>query len=366
MLKPLSYLTYFKGNIKKSMSLILSIAFSIVLLGSIHMFITNSINTGTIVSRQSERYTIINGVEKPISEFYLNKIKGNEDIDQVIPVEREFIEYMGVAIAGSCHYYKLNREDIIYLMDVLGIDYDNSQIPLNDSNKLIIHQDILVNNDLDIQDTYEETIDHNLLTIDLTFQGDYLVGFVPKTIDRNERHNTYIVIPKEGKLEEVNHFLNSEADTNIAVQDVTFWEEIYDRILGDVNNLFDIITVVVVIIIGIGLGISTYVHYFQRRKEFGILLSIGYKHRSILMRINKEILITSVLSFVLGLSILLIELTIMNYFIISDEGLPLFEVDLALLSKICFIPLFTSVFSLVPTWVLLKKIDSISIIEGVN
>ncbi len=366
-MKPLSYLQYIKGNHKKVFSLILSIVFSILLIGSIHMFLTNSIDLAKITSKQYDRMTFIDTNGEEIDET----IEQHPDIDRVIRVRSNFILFQGMAINSSGEVYIMDRDDVIYIMNLLHIEFDQSKIPENNLNELISDERLLINNEYKIGE--EITVHNQKMIVNKGFKSDYLLGFIPTNqeilndiyIDELiERSNGYLIVPKENKLEEVNLFLKENLRTTYKVYDNEYWDSVVENVTGDVSYLFNIVTIIILISIGIGLGISTYVHYFQRRKEFGVLSSLGYSDRKILLRINQEIIITSIIAFIFSLLLLIIEKYLINTILLIPAGVPIFHLDVKLISRIIVIPLFTSVFSLVPTWILLRKIDSVSIIEG--
>lgn len=365
-MKPLSFYEYYRGNKRKTLSLITSIAFSILLLGSIHLFLNNTIESAVVYTHQYQHYSVIYNEVDGIGEDQINKISNHSSVKDIIPIERVFVMQQGVIISTQTHSYQMSREDIIKMIDLLDIEFDESKIPTNNSQEMILADVLVKNNDFKKeQDISKELVmnDEMGITFESKMDTDYLIGFIPKTI---EEPKSYIIIPEEGKLDEVNSFLNIENDNDYTVITIDNMDSIIEGVMGDINTLFNIVTIIVLISIGIGLGISTYVHYFQRRREFAVLSSMGYSHQSILNRINKEIIMTSFISLTIGFLLLLIEVFLMNELLLRDAGVYLFRIDFGLFTRILIIPLFISVFSLVPTWMLFKRIDPILIIEGVN
>jgi ABC-type antimicrobial peptide transport system permease subunit len=361
MRKPLSYLEYYRGNKKKTLSLIISIAFSVFLIGSIQMFLNNIITTGGQTVLQYERFTIIESREEPLDENFIQKLRSNPSIARVIPAQKLVVLFRGLGTNSGADCYIMDRENIRFLAQMLQIDIDDADIPKNNEKSLVLNKNLIKNNKFEIGD---EIKDSGGIKLSGEFEGEYLTGFVAG--DMEGYLNGLIVVPVEGKLEEMNSFIRAEISDSSSLTDLETINKMMDNVVGDVKQLFNIVTVIVLFTIGIGLGISTYVHYFQRRKEFGVMSSIGYTHRSILIRINKEILITAFVAFAVGLLMLLIEAILMNKLLLQHEGTALFKLSTDIIARASIIPLFTSAFSLIPTWVLLKKIDSISIIEGVN
>ncbi|QVK18483.1 FtsX-like permease family protein [Mycoplasmatota bacterium] len=366
MKEPLSFHQYFKGNIKKVSSLIISIIFSILLIGSIHMFLINSIDLAKMVSNQYHFYTFIDTEGNTIDE----KVYQNPDIERIIPVIIDVVPFQGMAINSNGEILLMDREDIIYLMHILKIDFKEKFVPENDLNQLILDEKLIKNNDFKTGSSIDSK---QPLIMNIGFKSNYLIGFLPVsevelnihfTSKDDTRNKGYIIVPKKSKFDEVNQYLKENVNSNFNVVDKNYYDSIVENVTDDVENLFNIVTFIVLISIGVGLGISTYVHYFQRRKEFGVLSSLGYSDKKILFRINKEIYYTSLSALLISLLLLLLEKSLINIFLLNPKGIPGFELNVQLFMRIIVIPLFTSVFSLVPTWILLRKIDCVSIIEG--
>lgn len=359
MNKPLSYIEYFKGNKKKIFSLVISIVFSIILIGNIELFFSNSLETGYKIAEPYNHFTQILCRKGPIDEEFIKTLSENDHIERVIPVEMDLIRYYGLAINSTTNYYFMDKEDIMYVMDKLNIKVHKKLIPNENEQKLILSERLEKNNELKAGNKVNKQVEFFK-----GFKSDLLIGFVPKKME--QPMNSYIVFPKEGKLKEVNTFIHSINKGDLEIKDTKLANKSMKYLLEDTNKVFKIVSIIALLIIGIGLGISSYVHYFQRRKEFGIMSSIGYTHKKIIMKINKEIILSSVIGFIMGMFILFIEMVIINGCILNKIGAPPMKITLSFFSNILVIPLFASVFSLIPIWILLKRIDSISIIEGVN
>jgi hypothetical protein len=361
MRKPLSYLEYYRGNKKKTLSLIISIAFSVFLIGSIQMFLNNVITSGKGTIHQYEYFTLVESREEPLESSFVEKLRNNKDIERVIPAQKLIVQFNGLATNTAADCYIMDSENISFLVELLKIDMDKGSMPQNSDKGLLLSSSLVKNNKLKIND---EIKGGGGIKLSGEFQSRFLTGLAAGDMDSYS--NGLLIVPKEGKLEEVNKFIRVHSSDSTTVTDLEYLNRLMDNVMGDVAQLFNIVTVIVLFSIGIGLGISTYVHYYQRRKEFGVMSSIGYTHRSILLRINKEILVTSFAAFMVGILLLCIEMLLMNKLLLDNAGTPLFRLSLDIITRASIIPLFTSAFSLIPTWVLLKKIDSISIIEGVN
>ena len=342
------------GNKKKTISLVITIAFSILLIGSIHLFLENTKKSATQYTYQYEYFSVIFHSDQAIPEDKLQEIINHDSVKRLIPIKRLHVPHKGIGITTMTHSYALSREDALYLIHLLNIDATVPEL----ENQMILSKNIVKNNQ------YQEgqfIFEDEPIQYHSSFESDYLIGFVLSTIDAP---NSYIIIPEENRLREVNQFLSTHHDNQYTVIHIDNMNQIIDDVLGDVDILTRIITIIIIISVGIGLGISTFVHYYQRRKEFAVLSSIGFSHKKILMKISSEIVFICFLGLVGGFLLLGIEIVLINRLILMNAGVHLYQLDGGLFGKMIIIPMFSFVFSLIPTSMLLKKIDTISIIEG--
>jgi ABC-type antimicrobial peptide transport system permease subunit len=376
MKKPLSYYLYFKRNKKKTLGMILSIAFSILLIGVIQMFSDNMSDTYYRDLAKLNYVSIISSTNGRIPKKTVESIKNNSTVDRLIIVNT--YHYSIVNIIGShvgCTGYYMDEKDIPVLIDRMGMRLNGGNFLKNGEKEIIINSNIARATGRDIGGYMGNEVSNmdffkGKYEIKEIVKGDNIISFIAKSKDKiassNEQFEQYLLLPKEGKLEEMNSFLKGLPKDNIKL--LTYQDILQERKVDDegMNTIFNILIIIIILVLSVSLGNSSYIHYFQRRKEFGLLKAIGQGEDKIILRMIKEISISSVLGLAVGLILLLIFKGIGNTFYTYPNGLSLFQINVQLIPKIIAIPIFICIFSIIPVSRLLVKIEPISIIERVG
>jgi ABC-type antimicrobial peptide transport system permease subunit len=376
MRKPLSYYLYFKRNKKKTLGMILSIAFSILLIGVIQMFSDNMSDTQYRDLAKLNYVSIISSTKGNLPKETIESIRKNSTVDRLIMVNTYYygiINIIGVP-ANSAGYY-MDEKDIPILMDRMDMKLDDASLLKNDEKKIIINSNIArariksigdyLGNEVSTMDYFKGKYE-----IKEIVKGDNIISFIAKSKENiagdSEQFQQFLLLPKEGKLDEMNSFLKGLPRDNIKL--LTYQDILQEREVDDegMNTIFNILIIIIILVLSVSLGNSSYIHYFQRRKEFGLLKAIGQGGDKIILRMIKEISISSTLGLAVGLMLLLTFKGVGNAFYTYPKGLSLFQINLQLIPKIIAIPIFICIFSIIPVSRLLVKIEPISIIERVG
>ncbi|MBZ9685597.1 ABC transporter permease [Clostridium estertheticum] len=376
MNKPLSYYLYFKSNKKKTLGMVLSIAFSILLIGVIQMFSDNMSDTYYRNLTKLNYISTISSTKGRLPKETMESIKNNSTVDKLIIVNTYRYSIVNIigASAGYTGYY-MDEKDIPVLMDRMGMKLNDGTLLKNDEKKIIINSNIARATDRDIGGYMGNEVSNmdnfkGKYEIKGIIKGDNIISFIAKSKEKiasnNEQFEEYLLLPKEGKLEEMNSFLKGLPKDNIKL--LTYQDILQERKSDDegMNTIFNILIIIIILVLSVSLGNSSYIHYFQRRSEFGLLKAIGQGEDKIILRMIKEISISSALGLAVGLMLLLIFKGIGNTFYTYPKGLSLFQINVQLIPKIIAIPIFICIFSIIPVSRLLVKIEPISIIERVG
>jgi ABC-type antimicrobial peptide transport system permease subunit len=373
MKKPLSYYLYFKSNKRKILGMILSIAFSILLIGVIQMFSDNMSDTYYRNLTKLNYVSIISSAKGNIPKETMQKIQNNSNVDRLIMVNT--YHYGIVDIIGSIAVYTgyyLDENDIPILVDRMGIKLNTLSMPKNDEKKIIINSNIARAEDKSIGSYMGNEVNNmdyfqGKYEIKGIIEGDNIISFIPKSTKKiansNEQFEEYLILPKLNKLKEMNDFLKVLPKNNIKL--LTYGDLLQEKIddAEGMNTIFNVLIIIIIVVLSVSLGNSSYVHYFQRRKEFGLLKALGQGEDKIILRMIREISISSALGLAVGLVLLLIFKGIGNTFYTYPKGLSLFHINVQLIPRIIAIPIFICIFSIIPVSRLLVKIEPISIIE---
>lgn len=376
MKKPLSYYLYFKSNKKKTLGMILSIAFSILLIGVIQMFSDNMSDTQYRNLTKLNYVSIISSTKGGFPKETIERIKKSSTVDRVIMVNTYYYSIINIigAPTGYTGYY-MDEKDIPVLMDRMDMRLNDGNLLKNNEKKIIINSNIArakVKSIGEFMGNEVSNMDHfqGKYEVKGIIKGDNIISFIAKskeTIASNtNQFEQYLLLPKEGKLDEMNSFLKGLPKDNIKL--LTYNDMLQEKKTDDegMNIIFNILIIIIIVVLSVALGNSCYIHYFQRRKEFGLLKAIGQNRDKIILRMIKEISISSAIGLTLGLMLLLIFKGLGNTFYTYPKGLSLFQINIQLIPRIIAIPIFICIFSIIPVSRLLVKIEPISIIERVG
>ena len=357
MNKPLSYESYSKGNKKLIIRYIATIMITAVILGVIQIILDN---VGNEICKNDEILdyviSIKNKEKTAISEDIIKEIESVNGVEYVIPKKTLGLNFVAFASTPDSQIYAFEKDDIDKFLEAIKIDYDLESINSLKENETYITNRIVKNLELKKGDKIDDSYD---ITYKDQFTSDLLVGVTP--VDLAYGSDEYMIIVEEGKMKSVDK----------EVKDIIKGKCIYDNdqlinkvSLVDTVGTFNAVKIIITITCAIATGVTTYLHYFNRRKEIGVLKAIGYSDRKILFRISKEISMSSIIALILSIGVINTIVYLLNRLISSKMGYLLFEFDISMLSDMMIVVLSIMVFSLVPTWILLKSVDKISLIEG--
>ena len=129
-------------------------------------------------------------------------------------------------------------------------------------------------------------------------------------------------------------------------------------------EILDVISILTIVLMVITVGSSKYIEFLSRREELGILNAIGYSKKQILKRAVVEVICINTISYVLGLAMGIITSYISKKYFFEGSGLvgTVFNVKAFIVAA--YIPLFTSLFTIIPINLIINKLDPINMIEN--
>lgn len=373
MRKPLSYFMYFKSHKKSSIATAISIGLAILLIGAIQLYVTNMSETSARGDDNYEYMTAVYEANKPVPREVLNKIKNEASVDKVIKVVR--FQYMIRTVLGTDSDFEgfyADENDIKYIMDKLKVKFDKGSYVKNGDNKILINENAARFKKISIgdfvgSDVRKDDYFSGKYKVKGILKGDNMLSFIAVDSGTLEKGNyRYLVFPKNGKMAEMNKFINSISRNGIENYTHEKLIAFQKDALNGFDTVFNLIIILMIIVMSTVLGNSSYINYMRRRSEIGILKAIGYTREKIILRMVEEIGISSFFGFGFGYLALFIFEKAYNSFYLYSRGLSLFHISLDLFPKLLAIPLFITIFSVIPVSRLLEKVEPISIIERVG
>lgn len=373
MRKPLSYFMYFKSHKKSSIAIAISVGLAIFLIGAIQLYVTNMSDTN---GRGDDNYGYMTAVyedNKPVTKDVLDKIQNEDSVDKVIKVVR--FQYMIRTVLGTDSDFEgfyADENDIKYMMDKIKVKFDKGNYVKNGDNKILINENAARFKKVSIgdfagNDVRKDDYFPGKYKINGILKGDNMLSFIAVDSKVLENQNyRYLVFPKKGKMAEMNKFIKSISKGGVKSCTRETMSGYQEDALKGFDTVFNLIIILMIVVMSTVLGNSSYINYMRRRTEIGILKAMGYTREKIILRMVKEMGISSLFGFGFGYLVLFIFEKAYNSFYLYSRGLSMFHVSLSLFPKLLAIPLFITIFSIIPVSRLLEKVEPISIIERVG
>lgn len=377
-MKPLSVLNYSRNNKKKVIVAITCVCVSVFLLYTFQIIFSTLPNTQEFLSLNPLRNSsqvMPAKKDAPLEDNIINSIINNTSVKKVIPIKYQYTSFYTLAWDNSSPIYSIREKDMNYYLESLNIKVRSGRLPKEGFKEIALDYHVANNKSLELGDNFGHSVDKTE-----SFPGEYrIVGILEgesstniipyeTNLPNNELYKYgMMVLSKQGQNEELDKFLRNISKSQATI--VTYSlekEDIEKYLLNGANTIINLIIILAIAVMSISVGNSIYVHFLERRKEFGILGAIGYSEASIIEKALLEITFMNVIGFITGIFLALISGYLLKTIYFDVQGLQAnFWVPKALIQSMC-VPVFTTLFSLIPIYRLIRRIDPINIIEGVN
>ncbi|MDP4088976.1 MAG: ABC transporter permease [Bacillota bacterium] len=370
------YFRHYKG---KFLSIFLALFLSITLLYTIQMLIHSIFNTHYLAF--VEPYKVFSRIAPE------GQLLENDLIDNLR--KQKNIERMAPCVFGSISFdssfeknvqttvMELEAQDIQYLMSKADLKIIQGRLPEPGSREIIIHRLVAANKRLKVGDRVGNLVDKNEAligeyTVSGILDGSSLLSFTSFETylaggGVQEKFRIGVVLfPEGGCLNQMNEYLDSLPPQYTQVRTLNTERRKYNEAYAGIDSLISIIGIIEIIIVSICAGFLSYIYFSQRRREFGLLSALGHTHQEIIYYAFYEISLINFLGFVVSILVSLCIGIVLNYTIFTVKGQPLELLSTSYILRVACIPVFTTLFSVFPIWRMLRKLDAISIIEGIG
>ena len=356
--KPLSYSTYSKGNQKVVFRYIVSVAICIILLGVTKIIINSQKDEMNVWEIKHHYYSHLYSKGNEVEPQLIEKIKNLDDVEGIYPYYNYYQAFQGFLSNIDSTTYFLERKGIVKIMEQLAPKYDTSRIPEENQFKAILSQRVVTNRKLQLGDM---TIKDNQTTYQDTFESTLPIGFCPTTVEDNGYY--YLILAKKGRVSQMNTAVRAMLPEGVYYEDLASVTKENMHGFSDLEHTFNIIMMVMTLVLSVTTGFLTYMHYLARRREVGILSAIGYSDSMLIKRMSKEILISTIIATILAILIISVIVKGLNIFLAKPNGYMLFKMDLSIIKLLIIVPLFMMIFSLIPTWILLRTTAQVTLVQ---
>lgn len=373
-MKPLSSLTYVVNNKKKAMSTGLSICFGVFLIYFLSMIInqTNKVAEGTR-GEPLKKYSYVMPAGRGLSQNIIKRIKDLEDTEKIIPARMANINQAILLGGTSADVLIIRSEDMKLMMNRSNVNLIEGRMPLNGTKEIILHKKTAASNGVKINDTIGNDILFPLgkddrYTVVGIIDGASIINFASMAEGNNKEAylmlSGMIALPKQGKITELNSFLESLSTKDARIFDINTAFLQYQDGLKVINLLKPILEIMVIIVLCITLGNLNYINFYQRRKEFGVLTAIGYTKKQLYKKLLNEQISLAATSYIAGVLFSIFTAWILNVMVLATKGEELPLLDINSLALTLLIPVFVTIFSILPAIKAFRKMDCVAVIEG--
>jgi putative ABC transport system permease protein len=377
-MKPLSALSYSKNNKKKLIASIISILVAVSFLYILQTFVKSLGDSSyELFVNPYKNHMTVQSIDKPIPENIVSILKDNPNVENVIPYVLYNTRYVLPGTLTNASIFGLSPEDIEYVMEKHNISLKEGRLPLENHKEVALDYRMSKNKKVRIGDKIGNSIEKNdslngEYTVVGIVEGASYLSFMPYSttitaISANDTiiaKNSILVFPKDNNMKEVDKLVLSLPKSEVTVMTLSRMIKRYNDSASFIHTL-DMICILAIIVMVISVGSSKYVQIFSRKQELGILNAMGYTKAELMKKAFLEVLIVNMIGFTLGIIFgWLCSVLINNGAFGAVGGVSVYFSTKALLMGL-YIPLFTTLFTLIPVNRMISKLDPIVMIEGI-
>ncbi|MBZ9686548.1 FtsX-like permease family protein [Clostridium estertheticum] len=383
-MKPLSALSYSKNNKKKLIASTISILVAVSFLYVLQTFVKSiwdsmyELNVNPYKNHMTIEST---EKDKPIPGNIVGSLKDNPNVENIIPFISYETRYVIPGASTNASILGIRPEDIDYVMKKHNITLKEGRMPLGNHKEVALDYRMSKNKNVKIGDKIGNSINKNdslngEYTVVGIVEGNGYLSFMPyntttttttTSINANDTivvKKSLLVFPKDNKIKEVDELLLSFSKKEVAVLTLSAIIKLFNEKASTMRTL-DMICILAIIVMVISVGSSKYVQFFSRKQELGILNAMGYTKGELMKKAFLEVLIVNMLGFTLGVIFGWLSSILINDGAFGAVGgVAVYFSSKAFLMAL-YIPLFTTLFTLIPVNRMISKLDPIVMIEKI-
>lgn len=373
----LSVIKFYINNKRRFLSVFTSITLSTILLYTVQMLIDSTFITSyNALVEPQKYYSSITNKGRVLNPKLADQIKSIDSVENIIPWVFRFTN-ISCNIGGNTgtKVFTVKHEDMITLMSRLELTLKEGRLPEPGTREIAIHTLLAKNKKLGIGDKIGSNIDKEEIiqgerTIVGLIDGTSIVSFdsLETWLQDNKVDFEYlmgmIILPKEGASVQLNRHLDSLHLPGLEVRTFNWANAQISRDTENIKIILTFISILVIVIVSFCTGFLCYIYFLQRQSEFGILNAIGYSKQQVVNRALVEISGMNAIGFISGILISVLAGKMIDMVSYAPRGLILHVWYMNYLMIAACIPLFATLFSIIPVWRMLKRLDPICIIEG--
>lgn len=370
-MKPLSVIKYFINNQKKFLSVFMAVSLSVFLIYTLQMVISSTSDSVHASYTEPKKYlSAVYSRNELLDSGLVEQFTINKDVERVIPCFTYSLSLnLNIGGGNATPLYVTKSDDTEFLMKKMNLKLVEGNLPAPNSMGIVIHRYVAANRGLEVGDVLLSTSDNIdylpcSFVVDGIIDGKPVVSFANLNSDQAASYGLMIV-PKDGSLKSLNRYLDSFPPSNMYT--ISTYDSVKKSIEGSINNTFmltTIMSILILLIVSSCVGFLSYIYFYHRRYELGLLNAMGYSMQQIMSRAFREIFLLNISGYISGILLSFITGFFLNILLFIPRGQPLYLFGFSYAVQASSVPIFAVLFSIIPVWRMLKKLDPISIIEG--
>lgn len=373
-MKVLSILNYSRRNKDKVISSIIPVLIAVSFLYLINTFVKSIENSLYKLSIDSYRYHAT--IMSCNNENIIKKVKDNENVERLVPFMQYGIKYSIPGSLTCADVIGIKDEDMNYFLEKESIQVMIGRLPEKDKKEIAVNYLVAKNKKITIGDSVGNALDKfdgingeykvvgmlkgaSMLSV-VSFNNEIFKDYsdTEKSLQRG-----LIVFPKKNKINEVNKLVENLPKGEAVYNTFNTLDKEFHEVEGSMRIL-EVISILSIFLMVVTVGSSKYVEFFNRKEGVGILNAIGYSKGHILKMAVLEVTIVNTISYVLGLLLGIGISYLVKRNIFENIGAVGVVFDGKAFLVSLYIPLFTTLFTIVPINEMINKLNPIGMIEN--
>jgi putative ABC transport system permease protein len=328
------------------------------------------------------------GIIQQLNPATAAQIKTHPSVERVIPVAPRF--HMANAWippfdSAEVSPFAVHAEDMIYLVELYGLELKEGHLPRPGSNEIIISESLALNRNLAVGDVIGDSDQPaypgaEALPTTLVISGIFAKpsnpeeenwwGFISLEFIENEEvfplpdSPSLFVVPKPGQKQILDDWLKSEV-AGIDASVLTYQQELARIRRSAQNQIFSIVVLqaIIAIVAALSIAVLNHIYIAQRQAEFGMLHALGYKRNFLVGRVLQEYGSITLIAWGLSAVLTLLAMVYLRFGVYEPIGLTFKLLKLTPWLYTLPIPTVVLIVTAFTTARTLSKLDPIAIIE---
>ncbi len=376
-MRPLSVFRSIWGNRRRTMPVMAAVALSVFLISTMQSVV--GVPQHAVWRELVEPYRYVSAFAaktEPLRADFVKALSQVTGVAAAVPCAGFYTNIDSVA-GGSIgtQVLAIDAGGLPQVLPAMGLTLAHGSLPKSGTDEIALHETVARNKGLWIGDAMGSDVQQGEMlegrhTVCGILHGEAILSVTSLEYELVRRNIAYeyslgaLILAQQGQSAAMNDALERLDRGGLVLRTLQTAINQYQRDTSSISLLTTAIGILTILIVSVCTGFLSYIHFLQRRGEQGILCAIGYTEMQIVSRAFAEISLVNLAGLGAGLLAATLSGLLMNTMFFLPKGLSLQVLAAeSLLGSFC-VPLFTTLFSVIPVWRMLRGLDAASVLEG--